>query len=377
MRPDPEVCLFYNRIVEEYLKIPGTKEFFNGAADFLLFDLATLPFTKELTPLVLGMASDIFGSIFGLFTDSPKGGRKKKQIVKAIDKKYAESESGYPSSALKIEVSKIIEKNPFKAYLLPSLVVLSAFVGYFIGGFGEKTARVIESNPNMSFTFFLFIGGLGISGIGVLIYGSRLETRVLLILSLLASIFAFINEFLLMSIDYLVYLEGDLITLFFAVLGYPIFIIFIFGFSDWIIKYSHLPNFKSRIVNSLPVLGVFVLILILFVVEDLVSLFRNAQLLATVSTSLMLIAMVLFGLYYGFHHSYRQNLTLIVIGALLGAVLEIIGFTCDYWIYYTPSVPLSIVILWSIRILALGGLMTLMNMRILKHGSDTYAITRF
>ncbi len=64
LRSEPLVTAFYEALCELVLLLPGMQAFFDLAADFVLFDLATLPILRELTRMELGILNDIFGALF-------------------------------------------------------------------------------------------------------------------------------------------------------------------------------------------------------------------------------------------------------------------------------------------------------------------------
>lgn len=76
-RPHPDVSKFYNDMLETASQVVGVPTFFNNAADFLLYDTATLPLLREVTPVVLTAFSD---TIYGLlkFSHKAKFNRKKR-----------------------------------------------------------------------------------------------------------------------------------------------------------------------------------------------------------------------------------------------------------------------------------------------------------
>lgn len=376
IRPHPEVSLFYNQFIEQYLRFPGQKEFMNAAFDFLLYDLATLPIARNLTPVGLGTMSDVLSSIFGLLSGRPQGGRKKKQLVEKIGGLSEGSEPPHPTDELKTEIARIKSESAFKSTILSLLVIAFAFIGYFVGGFWDKTLENLDSDPSNP-GGLLFVIGLLITAFGLLIYGPKLDPKVLLAVAVLASGFALANEYFLESIDYLTYLDGDWIALAFAVLGYPLFVGFIFGISDWILKYIHLPTFKDRLTNSLPVLGALVLGILVFVIDDTHSLLLDAEIAFMLGTILILLLFGGLALYYGINHTYKQNLTLIIVGALLGAFMEVLGHASGFWSYFSPEVPLFIIFLWSLRVLAIGGAISLLELKMLRYGHERYVGASF
>lgn len=49
-KPDPNVSVFYESLVEAVLLLPGMQAFFDIAVDFVLYGLATIPILRDLTP---------------------------------------------------------------------------------------------------------------------------------------------------------------------------------------------------------------------------------------------------------------------------------------------------------------------------------------
>ena len=60
-KPDPEVSLFYESLLEYFLLLPGMQDFFDVAADYVLYGMATTPLLKELTPELERIFNDILG----------------------------------------------------------------------------------------------------------------------------------------------------------------------------------------------------------------------------------------------------------------------------------------------------------------------------
>jgi hypothetical protein len=63
-KPDPAVSRFYEALVEVALHLPGMQDFFDLAADFVLYGLATLPILKDTTPAMEKIVNDILMSLF-------------------------------------------------------------------------------------------------------------------------------------------------------------------------------------------------------------------------------------------------------------------------------------------------------------------------
>jgi len=62
-KPDPKVSSFYGSVIEYFLLLPGTQKFFDLTADFILYDMATTPFLKDLPPEIEKVLNDILSMI--------------------------------------------------------------------------------------------------------------------------------------------------------------------------------------------------------------------------------------------------------------------------------------------------------------------------
>ena len=62
-KPDPMVSTFYESLVENFLLLPGMQKFFDLAADFALYGMATIPFLKDLPPELEKVLNDILSMI--------------------------------------------------------------------------------------------------------------------------------------------------------------------------------------------------------------------------------------------------------------------------------------------------------------------------
>ncbi len=69
-KPDPVVTEFYEAIVEAFLHVPGMQGFFDIAADFVLFGLATLPVFRDVTPEVERALNKVLSDILRSISES-------------------------------------------------------------------------------------------------------------------------------------------------------------------------------------------------------------------------------------------------------------------------------------------------------------------
>jgi uncharacterized protein (DUF362 family) len=62
-KPDPDVSMFYESLIEYLLLLPGLQNFFDLIADFIIYGLATAPFLKDLTPELEKVLNDVLSLI--------------------------------------------------------------------------------------------------------------------------------------------------------------------------------------------------------------------------------------------------------------------------------------------------------------------------
>lgn len=69
-KPDPAVTELYEALIEAFLHVPGMQAFFDGAADFVLFGLATLPIFRYVTPEVEKALNQVLSDILRSISES-------------------------------------------------------------------------------------------------------------------------------------------------------------------------------------------------------------------------------------------------------------------------------------------------------------------
>lgn len=69
-KPDPSVTELYEALIEAFLHVPGMQVFFDGAADFVLFGLATLPIFRDVTPEVERKLNKLLADILRSISES-------------------------------------------------------------------------------------------------------------------------------------------------------------------------------------------------------------------------------------------------------------------------------------------------------------------
>ena len=64
MKPEPLVTLFYETLCEAVLLLPSMRMVFDLAADFVLYDMATLQIFRNTTPVMLNVLNGVLGTLF-------------------------------------------------------------------------------------------------------------------------------------------------------------------------------------------------------------------------------------------------------------------------------------------------------------------------
>ncbi|MFW9842257.1 MAG: DUF362 domain-containing protein, partial [Candidatus Thorarchaeota archaeon] len=64
MRPEPLVTLFYETLCELVLLLPSMQMVFDLAADFVLYDMATIQIFRNTTPMTLNVLNGVLGTLF-------------------------------------------------------------------------------------------------------------------------------------------------------------------------------------------------------------------------------------------------------------------------------------------------------------------------
>lgn len=109
-KPDPSVTDLYESLVEGFLLLPGMQGFFDVAADFVLFDLATLPVFKDLTPEIERLFNYVLSDILSAILRS--GYRPRELSATEVWKRAAQARSRLKRAdrGAMIDVKKSVEE---------------------------------------------------------------------------------------------------------------------------------------------------------------------------------------------------------------------------------------------------------------------------
>jgi uncharacterized protein (DUF362 family) len=261
---------------------------------------------------------------------------------------------------------------------LGTLAVILAIVGFYIGGFWEHSLTQLQT-PNYGW-IIVFLLSFGVVLLAFLIYTTKLKPSSLLIMLVIIALFALIDEAIFTYGNLWNYLNGEPISLAFAIFGWPIFIILIIGFSNWILKYIRLPEYRggfvAKIMNFIPMIALLVIFGIFFIAEGGSTEVLNKD-ATTQAIILVLIASVLiFSILFGLTHTFKQNLVVMTIAMILGGILEFLGNISGYWTYFSfssilpdiaPSlVPNFLIVFWAFRVFSILLISRLFRQQILR-----------
>jgi len=250
------------------------------------------------------------------------------------------------------------------AFFVGIFAVCMALISFYVGGFWEYSRPILETSDYGWIIAFLAI--FGITLLGFLIYSTKLNPKPFIVLMIISAIVAAIDEAIFTFVGFWTYLDGEPISLLFAVFGWPVFFILIIGFSNWILKYIRLPVYEggigSRILNSIPILLLIAIFGVLFVLEGVLDEFLTLDPtdIALVSGVALVSISILFSLIFGFLHTFKQNLVVVMFAMILGGTMEILGALCGFWTYLTFSplipelgfviVPNFLIVFWAFRV---------------------------
>ena len=250
------------------------------------------------------------------------------------------------------------------SFFIGALSVSLAILGFYFGGFWNHSKIVLDT-PEYGWVL-AFVFGFIASLLVFLIVSVKFYPKALFFTLIISALFASIDEAIFTFANFWNYLNGEPISILFAVFGWPVFIILIISFSNWILKYINLPEYKggigAKIKNCIPILLLTIILVGFFVVEGFLD-----ELLLLDPTSMALVAMLIaisifFSLIFGLTHTFKQNLVVMIFAMIFGGSMEILGALCGYWSYFTYNLDLQssiilapnfLVIFWAFRVFSI------------------------
>lgn len=255
-----------------------------------------------------------------------------------------------------------IRTRKITSFMIGFFAVVFSVFGFYIGGFWEFSVTQLQT-PNYGW-ILLFFTSFAITLIVFLIYSLKVKPLSLIIILILSALFAWIDEAIFTFSNLWTYLTGDPISLSFAILGWPIFIILIIGAANWILKYIRLPSYTgglfAKIKNFSPVFLLLIAFGIFFYIEGGYDELLTKDITTQITLGLLIGLVLLFSILFGFTHSFKQNLVVLIIAMIFGGIMELLGFLCGYWNYFAFTniiagvssfmIPNFLIVFWAFRI---------------------------
>lgn len=306
-RPDPDIAKFYTWGVHTLLKIPTWDTFFNLISDFFLYDAATLPILKYFTPAFLRIMNDIARWSMDRQPDTPETKKRKRNNLFILS--------------------------------IPAFLMLLFFV---LEGYLARS----------SLEFFL---GLAVTLIFAAWFATRMKTRDLVTLLLVSSGLAYLLEHLAVSAGMWQYYGSE--QLLFSTFAIAIFIIPIIGFSHFLSRVFAFVELEGKRFRNVPFLLVLAAFALFFYLEGYLA-------LATVPVLAMYGVFALLGLYYNNGQTLEYNLSLAIMAAGLGGLMELAGIFSGLWSFTYGVLPVFIVPAWALNIGAVYGVVRVLGVNL-------------
>jgi len=188
---------------------------------------------------------------------------------------------------------------------------------------------------------YMFLAGLA-AAIGLSLWAAQsMDTRDLLILTVLTTVVAFLDEWTHTSSGAFNYYDG-LTPSPLTVFGWSLFILGILTVSKIIMSRVNLESLDSGFLRMLPLLFSVVCIVVSVMAQDYLSVFNWTMiLLYLLHTALSLI--------YTRDRVFSWNLWVMITSIVFGGVMEVMGAIEGMWIYQEGLVPIFMVFTWALR----------------------------
>ncbi|NOQ48105.1 MAG: hypothetical protein GQ576_03030 [Methanococcoides sp.] len=295
-RPYPKITQLYDRLIFYMLKIPGLCFFFSLISDFFAYDLLRLPIIGNLVIAFLSAVNE---------------------FLHLLD--------------LEFPRTKETMKHEKFNLLFVSVIVALSFYFFVMEGFLEGSGFFLKSSYLASIVVALMLA-------------TRLRTKELVSLTVSAMIIAAIVETVGPTVGTWQYI-GDMKPPLYSVFTWPLVMIGILGFAhifnDLVAKLNLIYGYeKNRIVRLLPVVVTY-LSIVYFLFEEA---FYDPTIL------IMYSIMAIFGIGFSYFHKFEYNLSLMVVGAVIGGLTEGIGHFYGLYIYSpTNLLPLFLCLGWGLN----------------------------
>lgn len=179
----------------------------------------------------------------------------------------------------------------------------------------------------------------------------QVKLKSLIAFSVFAVILGFCVEFINTMADNWTYSNNVLPPLF-AVIGW-IFLLALIFYGSGILK--NYVNWKFHpVIPSLTCFGLFLI-------------FAYLAGYITPFTGVLYVFMALVGIYSSVSTGFGWNLSVLLIGALVGSVSEALGASCNLWIFKSGELlPLSMILAWSVNAFTVSSLLKILGFQVEK-----------
>lgn len=215
------------------------------------------------------------------------------------------------------------------------------------------TLWAVISGGYLSLGPYMFLAGLA-AAIGISLWAAQsLETRDLLITTVLTTVVAFLDEWTHTSSGAFSYYDG-LTPSPLTVFGWSLFILGILTVSKVIMSRVSLESMDSGFFRVLPLLFSVVCIAVSVWIQNYLSVFNWTMILLYIlHTALSLI--------YTWDREFSWNLWVMITSIVFGGVMEVMGAIEGMWIYQKGLVPLFMVFTWALRTWTILTLCSILN----------------
>jgi uncharacterized protein (DUF362 family) len=307
-RPDTLIKDFYEWGIELILMFPGWETFFNIGADFLLYDTSRLPVLRYLVPAFLQLLHDVV----------------------YMNMRCIKSTTG--------DITRRVIN-----IMLIGLVALGCAIGYYWDGYIWHSSLLFE----LSYLMAIVVAALA---------AVRMKTMHLIALMAISSLACYVVEHANISSGLLEYTGSADVSLF-TISGWIVMMVVILQLSDFLASgLKGLAIFRE--IRSWKVFP-FALILIIFA---LFFYWEGYLVIATGKVLVMYTVMAAIGLLYSWKHSIEWNASLVVVSAVVGGFMELIGSVAGYWHYhFHETLAVFFALSWTMNTMTVHGLTYLLG----------------
>lgn len=295
-RPYAKISQLYDRLIFYMLKIPGMCFFFSLISDFFAYELLRIPVVRDLVIALLSATNE---------------------VLHLLD--------------LEFPRTKDTMKHEKRNVLFVSAIVALSFYFFVTEGFLDGSGFFLKAS---------YLASIAVA----LMLATRLRTSELVSIVISAAIIGAIVETIGPTVGSWQYI-GDLKPPLYSVFTWPLIMIGILGLvhisKDLIAKLNLVTKYEhKKIVRLIPVVITY-LSIVYFLFEEM---FYDPTIL------LMYSVMAIFGIGFSYFHKFEYNLSIMVVGLVIGMMTEGIGHYYGLYIYSPINLlPLFLCLGWALN----------------------------